>query len=499
MARMTEWMMAFAGAAVAGAAVYAWQRRAIGAKCHDLDKRREEAERLRSNAEIALASRGEEMERLRADAAGDLERQSRQYAGQIADLNEKLALSQKRTDEAVNEIARLKSAGAEAAARLTAEKNRVSDMTKHYEALLEQMKNEFKALSDEVLKEKREQLEKEGLAGVETITERLRKEIEGFRVSVENVNKEDIARTTALKKDIENLVSQTNLVSAEADKLATAIRSEAQVTGFWGEVQLRRVLELGGLQPTVDYDYQETFRSSGSDHADLRTDVLVKMPHDRWLVIDAKTTMSAYVDYVGEGGERDLSAGDRIVQSLVEHVKEMKTAEYHRKLEATTGKRILPMMLMYIPFEEVYLMAMKTEVDGTRGKMPLREWAWQNDVVFVNASGLIPLVRMLAELWDRDRSEKKVLQIKAAAESLIEKFKLFLEGVGSRKDGFLAIGTSLAQAVAAYNESVKRLSDGRGSVIKKLADLKEMGVTTAEKLPPPEQVAARQIDHSANI
>jgi DNA recombination protein RmuC len=155
------------------------------------------------------------------------------------------------------------------------------------------------------------------------------------------------------------------------------------------------------------------------------------------------------------------------------------------------------MMLMYIPFEEVYLMAMKAEVDGTKGKMPLREWAWQNDVVFVNASGLIPLVRMLAELWDRDRSEKKVLQIKAAAESLIEKFKLFLEGAGSRKDGFLAIGTSLAQAVAAYNESVKRLSDGRGSVIKKLADLKDMGVTAAEKLPPPEQVATRQIDRSA--
>lgn len=373
-----------------------------------------------------------------------------------------------------------------------AQEQRVADMTRHYEDLLRQMKSEFKALSEEVLREKRDQFEKEGIACIRTYTGALQQEVNSFRDRIDKINEADVARTAELKKDIEALVGKTQMVSDEADKLATAIRSDAQVTGQWGEVQLMRVLELGGLQRTVDYDYQQAFASPGSDHADLRTDVLVKMPDDRWLVIDAKTTMAAYVDYVEKDGGRNADALGRIVTSLVEHVREMKTAEYHKKLEATTSKRILNTMLMYIPFEEVYLMAMKFEVDGPNGKIPLREWAWQNDVVFVNASGLIPLVRMLSELWARDRSEKKALQIKAAAESLVEKFRTFLEGSG-KKDGFLSIGAGLMMAVGAYNESIKRLSDGRGSILKKLSDLKDMGVSSTEKLPPPEQIEARQI------
>jgi DNA recombination protein RmuC len=306
---------------------------------------------------------------------------------------------------------------------------------------------------------------------------------------VETANKDDIERTTSLKKEIEHLVAQTNLVSSEADKLATAIRADAQVTGQWGEIQLKRVLELGGLEETIDYQYQETFASPGSGRLDMRTDILIKMPEDRWLVIDAKTTMAAYADYVGENGERNSEAIGRIVNSLVEHVKEMRKADYHKKLEVTTGKRLLPVMFMYIPFEEVYLIAMKTQIDGTEGKIPLRDWAWKNNIVFVNASGLMPIVRMLAELWARDKSEKKVLKIKEAAEDMIGKFKLFLDGSANKKDGFLSIGASLRQAVHAYNESLKRLSDGNGSVMKKLNDLKDMGVSGVGAMPPPQQVA----------
>lgn len=501
---MANVYLGLAACLVGGVAVYVWQRYAASKERAELGRLRDEAEqgrinaeREKSNAEVALKGKCEEIERQRREAEENLNRQSAQYIGQIDDLNSKLEAAQKKHDGAMHEVSRLNSAQAESRVALEAEKKRIVDMQKHYETVLAQMKNEFKALSDDVLKEKREQLEKEGLAGVESITEKLRKEIESFRTRVESVNKDDIERTASLKKEIEHLVSQTNLVSAEADKLATAIRAEASVTGQWGEIQLMRVLELGGLQQTVDYEYQETFASPGSTRVDLRTDVLVKMPDERWVVIDAKTTMAAYADYAGEEGVRNAEAVKRIVNSLVEHVKEMKKVEYHKKLEATTGKRILQTMLMYIPFEEVYLMAMKATVDGPNGKTPLREWAWKNDIVFVNASGLIPIVRMLADLWARNRSEKKVLQIKDAAESLIEKFKTFIEGAGSRKDGFMTIGAGLAQAVNAYNESIKRLSDGRGAVMKKLIELKEMGVTAADKLPPPEQVFTRQIDAPA--
>lgn len=452
------------------------------------------AEQETSGVRIALDGLREANVQLRADHAADLNRLAAQYVAQIGDLNGKLLAAQKRADESSEEVRRLSTSLKAMEVSLAAERSGMEEKRRHYETLLAKMRDEFRSLSEGVLQEKREAFEREGLVGVAKFTNSLLQEVKSFRDRVDKINEADVERTASLRKDIETLVGQTRLVSAEADKLASAIRSDAQVTGLWGEVQLIRVLELGGLQRTVDYDYQETFASPGGSRADLRTDVLVKMPDSRWLVIDAKTTMAAYVDYVGEDGKRDAAALERIVNSLIEHVKEMKTAGYHRKLEQTTGRRILNTMLMYIPFEEVYLTAMKCEVDGPGGKIPLREWAWRNDVVFVNASGLIPLVRMLAELWARDRSEKKALQIKEAAESLVDKFRVFLEGsAGNRKDGFLAVGAGLMSAVTAFNESVRRLSDGRGSILRKLSDLKDMGVASTDKLPPPEQVEARKV------
>lgn len=361
-------------------------------------------------------------------------------------------------------------------------------------SMLATMKSEFKALSAEVLKEKRAELETEGVAGLEKVTLPLINEVQAFRKRVDEINSEDVRRTTELKTKIEHLVRETNLVTEQADRLATAIRSEAQVTGQWGEIQLKRVLELGGLEETVDYDYQSTFTSPGADHADLRTDVLVKMPDDRWLVIDAKTTMAAYIDYIGPEGTRNEEAMDRILASLVAHVKEMKKAEYHKKIAAATGKKVLNTMFMYIPFEEVYLVAMKAQIDTSTGKMPLRDWAWENDVVFVNSSGLIPVVRMLAELWARDRAERKALKIREAAEGLIEKFITFMNGAGAKKDGFYGLGQALNAAVNAYNESLKRICDGKGSVIKRLNDMKEMGVKAAEKVKSTNEVESRIVN-----
>ena len=496
---MNGWVLSVFLSSLVGVVVFLWQRHVAARERVRLDRLREEAERERSNAEVRLAAKAEEMDRLREDNAEALRRQAGQFAAQISDLNDKRGAAQAKTEAAQAEVRRLESDAKASRTAREAQEQRIADMKRHYEDLLGKMKDEFKSLSEDVLKAKTEQLEKSGVASMAKCADSLRQELESFRKRADKINEEDVARTAELKTGIRLLLDQTKGISEEADKLAAAIRSEAQVTGQWGEVQLMRVLELGGLTRTVDYDYQEAFASPESDRVDKRTDVLVKMPEDRWLVIDAKTTMAAYVDYVGENGERNAEALGRIVASLVEHVKEMKTVGYHKKLEATTGKRILNTMLMYIPFEEVYLVAMKTEVDGPNGKIPLREWAWRNDVVFVNASGLIPLVRMLAELWARDRSERKVLEIKEAAESLVEKFRTFLVGTGGKKDGFLSIGAGLMTAVGAFNESVKRLSDGRGSILKRLSDLKEAGVSTTDRLPPSEQVAARQVTVSPSV
>jgi len=144
---------------------------------------------------------------------------------------------------------------------------------------------------------------------------------------------------------------------------------------------------------------------------------------------------------------------------------------------------------MYIPFDEVYLIAMKAEVVVSGERIMLREYARRNDIVFVNSSSLLPVIRLVESLWARDKADKKALKIKEAAEGLLEKFNGFL----SAADGFTAIGKHLNEAARCYNASLGRLASGPGNVIKRLSDMKEMGVSAAAKLPPPDEVESHPI------
>lgn len=368
----------------------------------------------------------------------------------------------------LNRLTEYRVAEAAARAKTDADAKRMADMDRHYQVILAESKAQFAALSQEVLKERGEELAKVGFDGIKVISDSLKEDIAGFKKRLNEVNEQDVGRVATMTAEINNLLNQTNRVSNEANHLAAAIRGKAQVTGQWAEMQLKKVLELGGLKESIDYTYQETFASPESTRKNLRTDVLLKLPEDRWLVIDSKATVEAYVDFdaAEEGSAAAQVAYGKIVESIKNHVKEMSVASYAKNIEKTRGVRVHPKMLMYIPFEEVYLIAMKEKFDSER---LLRDWAWDNDVVFVNASSLLPIATMLCEFWARRKADKKANDVIVEAAKLLEKCSLFI-------NDFVKIGSGLENAVAAYNESLKKLATGNGNVMKRLADIQELGV-----------------------
>lgn len=350
---------------------------------------------------------------------------------------------------------------------------RIEDMEAHYRTLLAESKIQFKALSAEALKENREEFAKSGVEGMKTISDSIKQDIGEFKKRLNEVNEQDVGRTATMKAEIKNLLEQTSAVSAEANNLAKAIRGNAQVTGQWAEMQLKKVLELGGLEETVDYTYQETFASPDSTRKNQRTDVLVKLPDNRWLVIDSKATVDSYVELSAaeEGSDDYESAYAKIVKSLKAHVDEIAKADYAKNVEKTQGVKVHEKMLMYIPFEEVYLIAMKAKSDGER---LLRDWAWEKGVLIVNSSCLLPIVTMLARLWEQNKADKKAREIIDEAEKLMDKCSSFV-------DGFVKLGGNIEDAVKAYNASLKLLATGNGCVMKKLADINELGVKMPAK------------------
>ena len=179
---------------------------------------------------------------------------------------------------------------------------------------------------------------------------------------------------------------------------------------------------------------------------DLRTDVVVKVSDDKYLVIDSKNTVDSYVEYVCSEGEDREAQRHRIVESLRGHVDELKSAAYQRNI-----KQAFDFVFMYIPFEEVYLIAMKAELRIGRDRVLLREYARRNGVVFVNATSLLPTLRLVAMTWAKQDSDAKAAKIKEECAALCRKFETFLAT-------YERIGKSLAKAMDVYGEGLGQLA-----------------------------------------
>lgn len=352
----------------------------------------------------------------------------------------------------------------------------------------------IKELSEKILGENARRLKEEGSENISRLLKPLQEEIGKFRQRIDEVNSEDARRSGQLDERIRKLVEDTNQISQEASELASAIRGEAQVTGEWAELQLKKVLELGGLKEETDYSYQETFASDGSQRKDKRLDFLVKMPDERWLVIDSKATIGAYADFHGEEDpvlREDARA--RIVASVKAHIDEMVAANYVKSLNIAAGRKLLSTMLMYIPFDEVYLIAMKAkvmvQVNGRSEQMLLRDYARMHDIALVNGASVVPLVRLIEEMWVNYNLDKRAVKIKEAAEGLVDKFTTFA-------NGFQDLGKALNKVNEQYNAAVRQLSMGPGNVLKRLGDLRDLGVSAAAKVVEPEVMEAKLVNEN---
>jgi len=218
------------------------------------------------------------------------------------------------------------------------------------------------------------------------------------------------------------------------------------------------------------------------------------MPDDRWLVIDSKATIGAYADYHGEDDPaKRETAKERIVASVKAHIDEMAAANYVKSLNVAAGRKLLSTMFMYIPFDEVYLIAMKAkvvvQVNGKSEPMLLRDYARMHDIALVNGASVVPLVRLIEEMWVNYNLDKRAVKIKEAAEGLVDKFNTFA-------NGFQELGKTLGRVNEQYNAAVRQLSVGPGNVLKRLGDLRELGVPAAAKVVSPEVMETKILNEN---
>ena len=270
---------------------------------------------------------------------------------------------------------------------------------------------------------------------VESMLSPVREALARTHEQMARIEKERAESFGALRSSIENVALGQLALQKETRSLVTALR-RPEVRGQWGEMTLRRLVELAGM---VEHcDFVEQVHVQGEEGA-LRPDMIVNMPHGRQLVVDVKTPLDAYLSAAEATSEEDrLVAVRRHAQAVQERVRQLAQKAYWSQFEQSPDSVVL-----FIPGDQ-FLSAAVGEIPS------LLEDAIRQQVIIATPSSFVALLKAVAYGWRQDQLAENAARIQALGEDLYKRLATF--------SGYLArIGRSLGQSVDAYNSAVGSL------------------------------------------
>ena len=336
----------------------------------------------------------------------------------------------------------------------------------------QEMNNEFKVLANEILQEKSKSFSEMNHERLAEILNPLKERLEGFKKTVEETYNNEARERFSLKEQIKELVERSESIGAEAKQLTHALRGDSKIQGDWGEMILESILEKSGLEKDREYFVQETLRDEeghtiqGSDGRKMRPDVIIRYPggEKHQMVIDSKVSLTAYVNYVNaeDADEARLALKQHLV-SVRKHIDELAGKSY----QDYVGKG--DHVMMFIPNEAAYLAAMQAD-------HALWQYAYEKKVLLLSPTNLIAALKLVADLWQRDKQTRNAIDIAEEGGKLYDKFAGFV-------DDMEKIGKSLNTTAMAYTDAMKKLKTGNGNLIGRVEKLKVMGVKAKKNLP----------------
>ena len=341
----------------------------------------------------------------------------------------------------------------EQSAKLAAENEKLIALQTEFERQKGELKTEFKAVSEEIIKERQAMLSKQNTEGVGALLKPLQEQIAGFQQRVNEVHTESIKGNAALKGEIENVMNMGIKMRDEASNLTTALKGDSQQRGAWGEAQLERTLELSGLIAGDHYQKQSSFTDDEGKRK--QTDYIVKLPDDKCIIIDSKVSLNDYERACASDADQFASAMKLHVNAVRKHMDELASKDY-ANLDALHSPDFV---LMFMPVEPAYIEAMKHDPE-------LFAYGYRKNVIMVSHTTLIPILRTVANLWMLERSNKEARQLGNAANDIYN-------SVATVSERLRLLGNTLGTVSKHYNQAVTSLSGKQGlqGKVKRFSDL----------------------------
>ena len=327
-----------------------------------------------------------------------------------------------------------------------------------------ELSREFKNLSNRIFEEKSKQFGELNKEQMELLLRPFREQVQNFSKQSREQFEVDLKERYLLKDELLRLQKMNEQLSQEALNLTKALKSENKMQGNWGELVLENILEQSGLRKGVEYELQATLKSD--DNKTYRPDVIIHMPQNRDIIIDSKVSLVAYERFVNAEDETlKKEALREHIASISAHIKELSKKEYEKLQEVHT----LDFVLLFMPIEGAFLLAL--EEDGEFFKR-----AYESQILVVSPSTLLVTLRTIEHIWRTQRQEEHAKQIAKEAEAMYDKLVLFVEEMQN-------IEAHLDKAHAAYDKAMNKLSSGKGNVIKRAQNMKELGLKPKRELP----------------
>jgi DNA recombination protein RmuC len=403
--------------------------------------------RRQAGAAVVLAARQAEQERALVLAA-ELAR-ARAGAERAGELEAALAGQRDAATALVAERTRL-------AAELEAERRAAQTRAAEAERAKEAVRAELQVLAGRLLDEKGKAMLERSREGLQALLAPLGEKLRAFEAKVEKTYDQENRDRASLLRELKLLQEAQATLGRQADTLSRALTGQSKAQGDWGELVLERVLETAGLAEGREYELQVTH--TDEEGGRKRPDALVYLPGDRAVVVDAKCSLTAFVESTGATEEPEREAAlDRHVASLRAHVKGLAAKSYQDVLR----QRTLDIVLLFVPNEAAFHAALSR--DGG-----LYEEAFRQGVVVCSPTTLLAALQLVAHVWRSEKQNANAQRIAEEAGKLLEKLSAFVADL----DG---VGTRLTQAQEAFASARAKLASGRGNVLRKAADIAKLG------------------------